>query len=313
MSADALEIRFHIPDFLKHFSLNMLLLQMMRRRPEAFHENVVIGSVYGVFPTALWNGGRFFQGKCDERVIQEVLKRFNQMGIPCRYTFTNPVLEEAHLQDKFCNRLLELADNGLNEVIVASPLLEAYIREKFPRYPIISSTCKELTDPAALEAELARDYKLVVLDYRHNNNWDVLSQISHPEKCEILVDACCDPDCPRRGEHYACIGRSQIQYAKWAKTAKPGVPMPRLSVQQFTCKNMELPLYDTIGFRTHVTPQDILETYVPAGFRNFKLEGRSLPDIDVLESYVYYLVKPAFQNEIRLELLLRLTAKHKYF
>lgn len=310
---DQQTIRFHIPDFLKHFSLNMHLLQMMKQQPEAFRENVCIGSVYGVFPTALWNGGRFLQGNCDARVMKEVLKSFNQQGIPCRYTFTNPLIDERHLKDSFCNELLRMADNGLNEVIVASPILEQYIRETYPSYPIISSTCKELTDPQALHAELEQDYKLVVLDYRHNNNWDVLSQIKHPEKCEVLVDACCDPNCSRRGAHYRCIGKSQLQYAKWAKTAKPGAAMPTLEVQKFTCPYMNLSLYDTVGFSTHVTPEALYEQYVPAGFVNFKLEGRSLPDVNVLESYIYYMVKPEWQNRIRLELLLRLTKKHKYF
>jgi len=307
------QIRYHIPDFLKHFSLNMHLLRMMQQRPEAFHENAVIGSVYGVFPTAVWNGGRFFQGTCDERVIKEVLKQFNSQGIPCRYTFTNTQLTEEHLHDKFCNRLLQLADNGMNEVIVASPLLEDYIRTNYPHFPIVSSTCKAITDPTKLEEELQKDYALVVLDYRHNNNWEILSQISKPEKCEILVDACCDPDCPRRSKHYDSISKSHIQYAKWAKKAKPGEKPPHLDVQDFKCPYMEMPLYQTTSFRTHVTPADIAEKYVPAGFRNFKLEGRSLPDIDVLETYIYYLVKPEYQNEIRLDLLLRLTQKYKYF
>lgn len=306
-------IRFHIPDFLKHFSLNMHLLQMMKQKPEAFRENITIGSVYGVFPTALWNGGRFLQGNCDIRVIKEVLKSFNQQGIPCRYTFTNPLIDERHLQDSFCNELLRLADNGLNEVIVTSPILEEYIRKNYPNYPIISSTCKELTEPQALHAELKKDYKLVVLDYRHNNNWEVLSQIIQPEKCEILVDACCDPNCNRRGAHYRCIGKSQLQYAKWTKTAKQGSAMPALEVQKFACPYMTLSLYDTVGFSTHVTPEALYAQYVPAGFVNFKLEGRSLPDVNVLESYIYYMVKPEWQDRIRLELLLRLTKKHKYF
>lgn len=306
-------IRFHIPDFLKHFSLNMHLLQMMKQKPEAFRENITIGSVYGVFPTALWNGGRFLQGNCDTRVMKEVLKAFNQQGIPCRYTFTNPLIDERHLQDSFCNELLRLADNGLNEVIVASPILEEYIRKNYPNYPIISSTCKELTDPQLVQEELEKDYKLVVLDYRHNNNWEVLSQIKRPEKCEILVDACCDPDCKRRGAHYRSIGKSQLQYAKWAKNAKQSAAMPTLEVQKFTCPYMTLSLYDTVGFSTHVTPEALYEQYVPAGFVNFKLEGRSLPDVNVLESYIYYMVKPQWQNRIRLELLLRLTGKHKYF
>lgn len=309
----AQSIRFHIPDFLKHFTLNMLLLQMMKQKPEAFYDTISIGSVYGVFPTALWNGGRFLQGTCDERVIKEVLKQFNQQGIPCRFTFTNPLITTQHLQDKFCNRLMELANNGMNEVIVASPVLEAYLRENYPDFPVVSSTCKELMDLDALQQELEQPYSLVVLDYRHNNQWEILSQLKHPEKCEILVNACCTPDCKRRGAHYRAIGKSQLQYAKWAKSAKPGAAMPQLEVQRFTCSNMELPLYDTIAFSTHVTPEAIYEQYAPAGFVNFKLEGRSLPDINVLESYVYYMVKPEWKDRIRLELLLRLTKQHKYF
>jgi len=141
----------------------------------------------------------------------------------------------------------------------------------------------------------------------------VLSRITRPEKCEILVNACCDPACTRRTAHYRCIGKSQLQYAKWAKTAKPGAPVPPLEVQKFTCPYMTLSLYDTVGFSTHVTPEALYEKYVPAGFVNFKLEGRSLPDVNVLESYVYYMVKPQWQDRIRLELLLRLTRKYKYF
>jgi hypothetical protein len=308
------KIRFHIPDFLKHFSLNMLLLQHMRKNPDAYRDNVTVGSVYGVFPTAVWNGGRFFQGTCDERVIREVLKQFNSQGVPCRYTFTNTQLTEAHLSDRFCNRLMQLADNGLNEVIVASPVLEAYLREKYPRFPLVSSTCKAITDPEQLHAELEKDYSLVVLDYRHNNNWELLSQIGDPGKCELLADACCDPDCPRRTAHYDSISRSQIAYWEWERRSKkPGVRPPQLEVERFTCPYMEKPLYDTVHFRTHITPEDLYGRYVPAGFRNFKLEGRSLPDIDVLETYIYYLVKPEHRDQVRLELLLRLTRKVKYF
>lgn len=309
----AQQIRFHIPDFLKHFSLNMHLLQMMQRKPEAFYDGVTIGSVYGVFPTALWNGGRFLQGTCDTRVMQEVLKAFNKQGVPCRYTFTNPLIDERHLQDRLCNEMLRLGDNGLNEVIVASPALEQYIRTQYPSYPIISSTCKELTDPQALVEELERDYKLVVLDYRHNNHWELLSAITHPEKCELLINACCDPNCKRRGAHYRTIGKSQLQYAKWAKNAKPGTKPPVLDVEKFECPYMTLSLYDTVDFTTHITPQALYEQYVPAGFVNFKIEGRSLPDINVLETYIYYMVKPQWQDRIRLELLLRLTKKYKYF
>lgn len=49
------------------------------------------------------------------------------------------------------------------------------------------------------------------------------------------------------------------------------------------------------------------------GYNQFKLEGRTVPDINVLEAMIYYMVKPEYKDEARLMMLLKLTAKVKYF
>jgi hypothetical protein len=36
------------------------------------------------------------------------------------------------------------------------------------------------------------------------------------------------------------------------------------------------------------------------GFENFKIEGRATHQSSVIESYVYYMVKPEYRDEIRL-------------
>ncbi|MBQ8568850.1 MAG: hypothetical protein IJ446_06505 [Oscillospiraceae bacterium] len=302
-------IKYHIPDFLRHFKLNIILSDYMRKFPDYFHENVTIGSVYGTFPTSLWNGGRYFEGTCDPRVMQEVLRQFNGRGIPCRFTFTNPLLKEEHLSDPFCNAVLRMADNGMNEVIVASQLLEDYIREKYPRYKITSSTCKQIENKDKLTEELEKDYSLVVLDYNWNNKFDELEKMPHKDKIELLINACCTPNCKRRGEHYRNIGENHIRYAE-VKKKDPKAPF---KAEEFRCDQMLLHLYETTCYSTHIKPEDIYEKYVPMGYENFKIEGRSVPDLNVLENYVYYMVKPEFKDKVRLELLLALTGKHKYF
>ena len=45
-----------------------------------------------------------------------------------------------------------------------------------------------------------------------------------------------------------------------------------------------------------------LDKYMELGFNNFKIEGRVLMGANVLESYVYYMVKPEHRDRIRLEL-----------
>jgi hypothetical protein len=50
--------------------------------------------------------------------------------------------------------------------------------------------------------------------------------------------------------------------------------------------------------------EDIQNTYAPAGFRHFKIEGRSLGSAIVLEFLLYYMTKPEFQLKVREEIYL---------
>ncbi|MBP1564765.1 MAG: hypothetical protein IJP18_02810 [Oscillospiraceae bacterium] len=301
-------IKFHLPDFVRHFKLNLLLAEMMKQTPEFFYDDVEIGSVYGTFPTSLWNGGRSFGGRIDPKTIESILKQFNDRNIPVRFTFTNPKIKLEHLKDPFCNTCLKMADNGLNEVIVVSTLLEDYIRMKYPNYKITSSTCKQLEDINELSEELEKDYSLVVLDYNWNNKFDELEKIPHKEKCELLVNACCTPACKKRKEHYDHVGEFQIKLTEHMK--HPNEPF---NLKDFDCPQMGMALYQTTGYSTHIKPEDIYNKYVPMGYENFKIEGRSVPDINVLETYMYYMIKPEYRDRARLFLTLMLTRKHKYF
>ncbi|MGN1411566.1 MAG: hypothetical protein ACI4WH_03525 [Oscillospiraceae bacterium] len=304
-----MEIKYHLPDFVRHFKLNILMYETMKMRPYWFYDNVKIGSIYGAFPTALWNGGRSISGHMDRKYMQLILHEFNRRGIPCRYTFSNPMIKEEHLQDEFCNWCLKVAENGLNEVIVMSPILEKYIRENYPKYKIVSSTCKQIEDLSHLKDELNKNYSLVVLDYNYNNQFDVLEKIPNKDKCEILINPCCVPNCKRRKQHYEYIGDFQIKLANHMKE-NPNAPLEN---EDFKCPYMEKQFYQTTKFITHVRPDDLYKKYVPMGYSNFKIEGRPLPDLAVLESYIYYMVKPEYQNEARLFISLWLTENVRHF
>lgn len=300
--------KFHLPDFVRHFKLNMILLEMLNRQPEIFYDGVEIASVYGTFPGSVWNGGRSFSGKIDAKSVQGILEKFNSRNIPLRFTFTNPHVGPEHLRDPFCNTCMKMADNGMNEVIVVSPLLEDYIRNRYPNFKITSSTCKQIEDMDKLCEELEKDYNLVVLDYNWNNKFEILEKIPHKEKCELLVNACCTPNCKRRKEHYDFVGEYQIKITEHMK--HPDEPF---NFRDFECLQMGMALYQTIDYPTHISPKDIYNRYVPMGYENFKIEGRSVPDINILEAYVYYMIKPEYRDEARLFMLLALTRGHKYF
>lgn len=306
-----MDINFHIPDFINHCRLNLLLLTLMQQHPEYFRDGVKIASVFGAFPPSLWNGGRNTVGVVDDEIIRQVTKAFNSRGVPLRFTFTNPLIEEKHLGDPFCNKVMRMCDNGLNEVIVLSPILEEYIRKNYPSYRITSSTCKEIRNADELSAELEKDYHYVVLDYNWNNNFEFLETLPHKEKCELLINACCVPNCPRRGEHYRSIGETQIKYAEYMKT--PPMMRKPTHFEDFKCPSMLRHIYQITDLPTHISPDAIVEKYVPMGFSQFKIEGRTVPDIALAENYIYYMIKPEYKDTARLELLGTLTQKTKYF
>jgi len=296
-----MEVRFHLPGLRQNYPLNMLMVSLFESRPEYFREGARIASFFGEFPTSLWNGGRPSNyDQCDGDFVRNVIKSVNAKGIPIRYTYTNMLLNQEDLKDPYCNFCMRAADNGMNEVIVFSPVLEKYIRENYPGYKIISSTCKEIRDIGRVNEELKKDYHLVVLDYNFNNRFEILETIGDKSRCEILVNAVCTPDCPRRGKHYENIAKNQRILLKNRR-------MPRdrqIPLEPWHCEYGERnTIYDIQDYRTYVSPEAIWERYVPMGFTNFKIEGRTANLFSLVETYCLYLIRPECQGQARILLL----------
>ena len=305
-----MSINFHLPDFCGNYKMNLAFIDAIKERPELFYDNIKISSSYGCFPPAAWNGGRAAVGAVRREFIDFIIKEYNSRGIPIRYTFTNPLVTEKHLSDPFCNMITRVAENGLNEIIVNVPVLEEYIREKYPQYPLISSTVKQIEDKERLLSELEKDYKLVVLDYNWNNRLEELEALPHKDKIELLVNSYCTPHCKRRKKHYEFLGERQFELNRQVFGSESDMMKP-VPDTDFPCPNTDLNFYDTLAFETHISPRDIYEKYVPMGFENFKIEGRLMHAVNILESYLYYLVKPEHRDRLRVDMLRALLARKR--
>ncbi len=303
-----MEVNFHLPGLRQNYPLNMVLLSMLEQRPQYFREGVKIASFFGEFPQSLWNGGRKSPNdQCDSGYIRNAIKNINAKGVAVRYTYTNTLLTEEDLKDPYCNFCMKEADNGMNEVLVVSPLLEEYVRKNYPSFRINSSTCKEIRDIGEVNRELSRDYHLVVLDYNFNNRFDLLEKIQDKSRCEILVNAVCRPNCPRRGKHYENESRNQkIMLENRKRPADKQIPL-----KPWHCEYGEHNEFHTIqSYCTYVSPEDIWEKYVPMGFTNFKLEGRTANLFYILQVYVHYLIRPEYQVDAATTLLNSLVGNH---
>lgn len=276
-------INFYLPDFNYNSGIILLLADTMERNPEWFYDDIRIASAYGAFPSSIWNGGRNTYNRVTNEEMRRTIEEFNRRGIAIRYTFTNPLLEEKHVYDTFCNLCLELANNGMNEVIVNSPILEEYVRKNFPKYKLISSTTKCLSKEALIQDELNKDYYLVVLDSAMNNT-DEIFALDHKEKVELIANHFCQDNCPNRKKHYEAVGRAQLTFSK--------CDFP-------PCKNLAREFYQIMENRSFISNELIHGKYKEAGFRHFKLDGRGFPPHKAMDSFLYYLVKPEYKEIVR--------------
>lgn len=304
---------YHLPGLFEFYELYKVFLPLWSTHREWFYGWCDIGSVYGAPADCLWGGGRAGFG---EARAEDVLALMNEYGISCRLTFSNSLLRKEHLSDRKCNELCSMFEKEVpsrsvakvevepvvaehcrsietsvqNGVIVHSDLLSEYLKANYPSLYLVSSTTKVLTDFDDFESELNRaDFKFVVPDFRLNKEFNRLSTLtqSQKDKTEFLCNECCDFGCKNRKNCYENVSRKNLgEEVPEHKCSSPDAAGGyRFSLAM---KN-----------RAFIGVHDILETYLPLGFSNFKIEGRGLGSAVVLEFLLYYMTKPEHQLEVR--------------
>ncbi len=287
------KIYYHLPGLFEFYDLYHIFLPLFREHREYFYEWCDIGSIYGAPQECLWGGGRVGFG---EEEPKKVLALMNEYEISARLTFSNSLLEEKHLSDKACNRLCRMFEKGgKNGIIIHSDLLLEYIKENYPEFYFVSSTTKVLTDFKDFEKELNREeFRYVVPDFRLNKEIEKLNRLTETqkEKVEFLCNECCWFECYDRKDCYENVSKKNLDldcddHICVSPTAHRGY---RFS--------------DAMNNPGFIGIDDIRKVYVPAGFRNFKIEGRSLGSAMILEFLLYYMTKPEYQIKVREEIYL---------
>lgn len=297
-------MKFYLPDFWHHFELNSNFIMVLEKNPEWFYDNIEIGGVYGSFPEAIWNGGRTLYKNLIHGNINPTIKYFNDKGIPLKFTFTNSQIKEEHLSDVYCNELMMLANNGFNQVVLNSGILKKYIKTKYPDYKIIASTTINYNQESQ-ESDNWDDYYLITADYNKNNTEEMF-QYKEKGRYEILLNSYCGDNCKFSKQHYKQISIDNLdqvddRYLEHART------QPNYKA---LCRSVHSGFFDLFENRNFVTVEDLYGKYHNSGFKHFKIEGRTQSMYDVLESYLYYMVKPEFKDTARLHILKQIAGRN---
>ncbi len=304
------KVFYHIPGLFEFYDLYKAFLPLWRDHREYFYDWCEIGSIYGAPSGCLWGGGRVGFGEAEPEKVAALVKEY---GISARLTFSNSLIREEHLADVECNalcRMFEGSDTGHVDgrngaefdagldgagIIIHSDLLLDYIKTKYPGFYFISSTTKVITDFGQFVAELNRDeFRYIVPDFRLNKQFVKLNALTdaQKQKVEFLCNECCWFGCHDRKACYENVSRKSL-----GENCEDHVCVSPTAQRGYRFSDaMKNPGFIGIG--------DIQNVYAPAGFRHFKIEGRSLGSAVILEFLLYYMTKPEHQLKVREEIYL---------
>ena len=286
---------YHLPGLFDFYDFYSIFLPIFYEHREYFYDWCDIASIYGAPKDCLWDGGRTGSGDISSQKVFSLMKRYK---ISSRFTFSNSLLTEEHLNDKRCNNLCRFfaQDSDIhNGIIVHSDILLNYLKQSYPQYYFVSSTTKVITDRFKLLCEIDnKDFMYVVPDFRINKDFDFLTSLSQTEKdkVEFLCNECCWISCKERKECYENVSKKNLgidcaEHLCKAPNAENGYSFYRAK------KN---PAFISID--------DIRNIYIPMGFTNFKIEGRNLGSAMLLEFILYYMTKEEYQLKVREDIYL---------
>ena len=286
-------IKFHIPGIMRFDIINTILINLLKEHKEYFYDDISIAGIYGSFTPCLWNGGRVFTGNYqDQNKRKEIVQKYNDLGIGIIYTFTNTSVDSRGYADYLCNSDMDniINNTDINKIIIADENLKQYIKNKYSdkdlKFILSITSDVVLEKDMKLLKELEDQYDLIVPNYNFNNTKSLLNT-KNPSKYEILLNPQCVDNCKFEKEHYKSI--SDVNSEKIT------------ALEQFQCpyeSNTIYKLENFINNKAFIKVEDLYSKYKDKGFTTFKINGRTTDEWNVVQYYLYYMVKPEYKDTV---------------
>jgi len=291
------QAHFFLCGAFESFDFLRLFLKTARECPWMMKENVVIDSVFGS-PTCIWNGGRSLANVYyNKKQLQNIHNTYAKLGVKVRFIFTNPFVNEHDLYDRYCNLLMNIFLDLSPEVVVNSPLLEEYLRGKYPTISFISSTTKRLRNSEAQLEEFNHDYKYICLDYDYNYNSTFLDSIKEKDRdrVEILINSTCLKGCNARVLHQEFSAKRQLEFDSDDDCESEPFfkECPKIKRSMEPTDSSKSNFKDLYCGTNYIFPQD-LDKYLDMGYSHFKIQGRELSTSQLFAEFFPYLIRPEF-------------------
>lgn len=273
-------VSFEIADVYNNYELVQNLIELKKEKPEWFIEGLEISSVFGSFPSCIWNGERILNGYISNKEIKEKKEYFKENNISVNLTFNNRVLNKHHIHDVLGNKIAEIFNEEGNVIEVHSPELEKHIRKNYKKFKI----AKRITEDNIEDLENDK-YDFYILSPNFNHALKFLDSIKHPEKIIIVLNDACYANCKKYNEHFDLISKKILE-----REEKVGYPCECGKMNFFELEEKN-PNFVKIDF--------LLNELLKRGITHYRIEGRGYAISDsIFPAFAYYLINPANSEEV---------------
>ncbi len=277
------KINFILPNLFNNFYINKFFIELKNSNPNYLYNDFILSQVYGSVPYSIW-GLNNTKKYAPLRHIKQIFDFYYKNKLSVNLLFENNFLKEEHLYDTYSNSILEAANKKGNYITLSSDILEKYLKKNYPKFKIIKIVNKN---------GLGR--KNIFIESRLNNQLDNL-KIKYKSDTYLMLNPLCLNSCPLYDFHREFIAKEQLNYNE------NGL---------FLC-----PLeYDLSFYSCFKNPDFIslhkLKKLNNKGFNNFFINNaiinrsinKNYTNIDLIESYIYYLIKPEYHDFVRKKLI----------
>lgn len=262
-------------------NFNFELLQYFDSLNQASKCNTRIIEVYG----SLASGDPIGTSREPERlskVSMEELEQFVKTGLSYNiktvYASNNLLIDIYYLEthyDEIIQFVKWLNSIGINDIILASPLMMEFIKSEFPHMNIHCSTILEIRSIQQVKY-FSTIAKRLILAEEINRDFSLLKAIrkATDKELEVLVNEYCVLHCPVRTEHFIIQGLANRR-SKWI------ISCEKCKISKIYPFNVCLPYMkrDLLHnlFARWIRPEDVEYYNKEIGISHFKIVGRTYP------------------------------------
>lgn len=250
------------------------LLDIKKDKPQAFYDGIQKLSFYFMFPYSIWSKSRTDRNFIPFENIESDLNRYEDNGCGIYFEFENVDVKEDAFKDRYTNLVLKTAKGKDTYAVVFNTDLAKYIKENYPDIKLVQS---EIQRNTMIEAP----YEFNVIDYiSYKNNKDKLQNKS---SYILAVNSFCK-------NLYRCanlLSNNKLNY----NIDRPIRCADRVQSFNEMQKNELFVSVDEINKINN------------EGIENFFVKANSDDRFEILETYLYYLIKPEYRDSLRLGLI----------